>query len=691
MTAMKHQIRSLWVPVLLLHAALLGSHAYAQPAPKADSDVTLYDYVVKAGDSCAGIANRELGSRKGYRTIHKYNDLGPLPHHLKPGTILRLPRVNRTPDAILESRIGNVEYRKAAETIWGKAAKGMDIFRSWRVWSHKKSTAVLVFRDQSVLSLRDDTVVVIYGPSASDGKRKLVRAELETGSLRSRLAALESKLLVETESSSMELESGSTVITASRQTKRSTVSNHEGGSVAVRQANKRGKRRGFAVRVAAGKGTWVEAGKAPATPVDLPPAPELRKTAELHVALASTGVVLKGSWKPVAQAERYRVEVATDPNVRIVVAAFEVTKDVTSFEAQGLKPGRYYVSVATIDDKGLESAPSPRQPIEIALLDHKPLDGEQEAQLAQGSQLLAPDGMTCTGSDAPPTPTLALFKAGPVTVTCTRKDGTQSAPLSLEIRGSVIAWPGEQGEAAILTEGQDSELLLHSSPPLPPAAQLRLEADPGVRAEVVSIGPEGIRLVAHATSASSKNSAIRIFRSTDLGEFLLSTVTLNIQAVVPQPSKPESQPRVAIGVVAGEYLSNLEDEGPEPGNAPFLGARASFEVSGRFEVEAEVNIARRGAAAAEPYLFASNQLLFAWRQPIGASFFLRGRVGPTLWHNNDPEIAETTAIGMAAGVGMERTIGPGALRLDADSFAFAGANGRIRASISYQWDVDLLN
>ncbi len=682
--------RYMWIFAVLLHAALHSTTAAAQPATKAEANVTLYDYKVQPGDSCAGIAERELGSRKGYRTIHKYNNLGPLPHKLKAGDVLRLPKPNRTPDAILESRVGKVEYRKAAETIWGNAAKGMDIFRSWRVWSHKKSTAVLIFKDDSILSLRDDTVVVIYGPTAGDGKRKLVRAELETGSLRSRLAALESRLVVDTASSSVELSGGSSVISASGETKRSTVSNHEGGSVAVRQRKKRGTKKTPAVQVAAGKGTWVEAGKAPAPPRDLPPVPELRTAPQLQVALASTGVVLKGSWKPVMQASRYRVEVAIDPNVRIVVAAFEVTKDVTSFEAQGLKPGRYYVSVATIDDKGLESAPSPRQLTEIALLEHKPLDGEASGKLAQGSQLLAPTSLTCSSSEAEPTSSVALLSAGRTTIVCTSADGVTSHPLELEVDGSQIALSNEDSGAANIIRGQTRGVLLTSEPALAATAELRLETEPGISARVVSIGPEGIRLQVDATEASVETSTVRIFRSTEAGEFLLTTVTLDVrsaEALVEE--KPERQPRIAVGLVAGVYLSDLEDDGPTPNEAPFVGARASLEVSGRFEVEAEINIARR--AADEPYIFASNQVLFAWRQPIGASFFVRSRLGPSLWHNNDPEQVETTTIGLAGGLSIERSIGPGALRLDAGAAAFAGASNRLSGSISYQWNVDLLD
>ncbi len=677
-------------PQLVMAVCLtLGlSQASAQPAkavPAASENIELYDYTVKSGDTCAGIARRELGDRKAYKTIHKHNRMGPLPHRLEPGTVLKLPRIARTPDAVLESRVGKVEYRKATETLWVLAAKGMDIFRSWRVWSHKRSTAVLVFRDDSVLSLRNDTIVVIYGPSARDGKKQIVRAELETGSLRSRLAALESSLLVETDTSEVTLGSGSTVISATPAKNRAAISNHEGKSVSVRRrSRKKSARLAKAVTVAPGKGTWVDKDKEPAPPIDLPPSPELTKSPPLHVSLASSGTVLRGSWKPVQRAERYRVEVATDPNVRIVVAAFEVTKDVTSFEARGLNAGKYYVSVASIDDKGLESAPSPRQPVRVALLQHQPRPGQEH--MAQGSSLIASEGVKCTTGDASPSASLALRTPGAIAVRCTGPEGEQSAPLNLTVAGWQVDLAGQEGTTLTAPRAATTEFLLQPSPALRHGAKVTITGAEFASAEVLSAGPEGVRISLTPTSEAPARGDLHLSLDSEAGALPIATVTV----VVPPAAtkRPAVQRRVAVGLGAGAFYAGLETSEVDPSVAPYLGALASIQLVGRLELELETRLARRGSET--PSYFAHNQVLLAWRHKVSSSTFLRGRAGPSLWLHQDPGGTSVTELGLSAGIGLEQHVGNGALRFDFGGFALGGAPKRLSAGISYAWDMDLL-
>ncbi|MBL4634536.1 MAG: FecR domain-containing protein, partial [Kofleriaceae bacterium] len=313
------------LPFLAALAIALGSSTLASPLALAQpsSQVELYDYTVVPGDSCVGIATRELGARKAYKTIHKYNALGPTPHRLRPGSILRLPRRQTVADAKVSSAVGKVQFRKAVEPLWSKANFGQELYRSWRVWSQKKSTALVTFRDNSSVSLRSDTILVIYGPAGSNARQRIVRADLESGGLRTRLAALENKLIVQTESSRIELRGGSSVISADARTQSTSISNHEGRAMRV---NSRRKRRTKAVSVAPGKGTWVDRGKAPAPPRDLPEAPTLTTTSALALGLAHKGVAIHGQFTRVAAAEKYRVEIAIDPAVRIVLAAFELPK-----------------------------------------------------------------------------------------------------------------------------------------------------------------------------------------------------------------------------------------------------------------------------------------------------------------------------------------------------------------------------
>ena len=67
---------------------------------------------------------------------------------------------------------------------------------------------------------------------------------------------------------------------------------------------------------------------------------------------------------------------------------------------------------------------------------------------------------------------------------------------------------------------------------------------------------------------------------------------------------------------------------------------------------------------------------------------VRGRLGPVLWHNSDPDAENTSSLGATLSLGLERKLGPGALRLDAGAFAFGSATGRLGLSISYDFRVD---
>ena len=61
----------------------LAASASAQEKP---------DYTVVAGDTCEGVAKKVYGDPKRYDLLHEANpELGPMPHHLKAGMVLRTP------------------------------------------------------------------------------------------------------------------------------------------------------------------------------------------------------------------------------------------------------------------------------------------------------------------------------------------------------------------------------------------------------------------------------------------------------------------------------------------------------------------------------------------------------------------------------------------------------------------------
>ncbi len=704
----KHQHRSqgspkLSLPFLATLAIALAASYLASPVALAQpsSQVELYDYTVKAGDSCVGIATRELGGRKAYKTIHKYNALGPTPHRLRPGSILRLPRRQTVADAKISSAVGKVQFRKAVEPLWAKADFGQELYRSWRVWSQKKSTALVTFRDNSSVSLRSDTILVIYGPASSNARQRIVRADLESGGLRTRLAALENKLVVQTESSRIELRGGSSVISANAKSHNTSISNHEGRSMRVKS---RRKRRTKEVSVAPGKGTWVDLGKAPAPPRDLPEAPTLTTTSALALGLAHKGVAIHGQFTPVASAEKYRVEIAIDPAVRIVLAAFELPKTTTSFSALGLPPGDYYLSVAAIDDKGLESIPSTRVRVQAVTLQVvNPDNSVRPARennsdekiaptntLALGSLLKLPQGLQCRRSGVEASPdTLAITASGEWKIQCS-SDGKAWSQLHVLVPSSAIAIASSKQFDDGIPRGVRTEIELQSDSPIAPGTTFRLETHVGLQAEILSIEGERIRISVLPSSSAGNAETIQIFQNTAAGDIEVATLALAIRSPARDESPLRNESAAAskndilwVAALAGVLTSSFADDSSS-GETAFLGIRTSLTLRESVSVELESILGySNGDSNGKSNTIASNRLYARW-QVSDKSISFHSRVGIALWHNPRLDQEDLTRVGMGLGLGLVRELGYGQLRLDVDGFAGGGATGLVSGMISYQ-------
>jgi FecR protein len=422
----------------LLTWILAGAPAEAAPA-------ATRDYVVKPGDTCLAIAERELGDRAGYRKLHELNPgLGALPHNLVPGTILKLPAASGTapPDARLSRAQGVVRFRKPELEHWDAAAAGLDLFRAWRIRSNARSSADVVFRDNSLLAMRENTIVVIFGATAPSAASRHTEAVLETGGLESKLtAASRTHLVVRTPSSEARLAAGRSLVTVdSRGT--SIVANHAGTPVAVRGVDARRRPTGASVAVTAGMGSKVEPQQPPSPPRKLPPPPAWPAGPDRFIDLGAAGATVAMRWTPVTAAAHYRVEILAAGGGELVSA--EVPARVTSFEAHRLPPGDYVARVSTIDADRFESVRSPDRAFRVVTAQvfapgaSQPLtpppppaaaSTAAEApdltlptpalRLARGSRVVAPDGMTCGLAAEPGRPELTLTGVGEVAITCT--------------------------------------------------------------------------------------------------------------------------------------------------------------------------------------------------------------------------------------------------------------------------------
>lgn len=496
----------------------------AAPAPAAGT-VETFEYTVRDGDTCAAIAKRFFGDAKRYDIIHQYNPgMGPTPHDLKAGRILILPKVatakNSGPDAEVTASRRRVEARAANEDAWRLAAIGLDLFRGWRVNTLPKASAELTFRDTSVLELRENTLVIIFGSTQTSARRTTTEASLDRGALRSRLGELSggASLKVEMPAASAELEGGRALVTVD-DAGTSRLANHGKGKASVADRPKVKKKKPKAVKVAGGMGSKVEAGKTPTPPHRLPPAPAWAPEQRTRfVSIPAAGASVAASWVAEPKAASYRIEVARKPDGRDVVADAVAPGTVTAVELHGLPPGEYWMSVASIDRDKFEGIPNDALALRVVegamvLPDGTAFalpapDADTDATAAaldvpRGTILRAPAGLTCRLGDATPAAEVTLVDPGTASVSCTESEGGAIAKLDVDVLPWTLALP--EGAPAVVplvvAEPRDVEFSLASASYS--IAALQVDAPAGIRVGApVSLGDGRWRVQLTADAAT---------------------------------------------------------------------------------------------------------------------------------------------------------------------------------------------
>lgn len=456
-----------------------------------DSDVELYDYTVKKGDSCAKIAKREFGSRKAYDRIHEHNpDMGPTPHKLVPGEVLKLPREKVKPDAQVTASERQVEARSPSDTGWKSAGQGFDLFRGWRVSTLEKAFAEVTFRDTSRIYMRENTLVIIYGGTDGAARRTSTTAKLDKGALRSRLGELSGgkTLAVETPSSNTELTGGSALITVDPEGT-SRVANHGGGKAKVR-SGKGGK----AVNVPERMGSKVKKGKAPSAPKPLPATPTwASENASTYVIPDGASGTITGGWDSVPKAETYRVEVGRMAQGGFIMTSVKVPKSATAFEVHGLPTGEYFATVAAVDNDAFESPPSRLYKTKVvstklvaptgdAVSVPAPDAGHAMApvRVLPGARFDAPQGLTCGLGTQELGPTVVASGAGVQSVRCEDAAGKAAGGFEVDVIEIQVAKAGDR-EAGAFTVRRGASTTL----------DLALSSDGELPAELAVRAPEG--------------------------------------------------------------------------------------------------------------------------------------------------------------------------------------------------------
>jgi len=429
--------------------------AFFLAAPASNPDIELYDYTVKEGDTCARIAKQEFGSRKAYDRIHKHNPgMGPTPHKLVPGSVLKLPREKVSPDARVTASERQVEARSPSDSVWKAASQGFELFRGWRVSTLERAFAEVTFRDTSRIYMRENTLVIIYGGTQGTARRTSTTAKLDKGALRSRLGELSGgkSLTVETPSANTELEGGSSLITVDAEGT-SRVANHGGGRAKV-SSGKRGK----AIDVPERMGSKVKTGKAPTPPKPLPDTPKWASdNASTFLIPDGASGTIAGKWSSVPKAETYRIEVGRMAQGGFVMTSVQVPKTATAFEVHGLAPGEYFATVAAVDDDFFESPPSRLYETKVITTNivaptgaavAVPPSGEGKpmapVRVLPGTRIDVPSGMSCGLGDAEPGPQVVAAGAGVQPVHCRDTAGKPVGGFSLDVIAVQVAQAGDE-------------------------------------------------------------------------------------------------------------------------------------------------------------------------------------------------------------------------------------------------------
>lgn len=576
-------------PALLPLLSLAASVSAATVPAIAAAQTANSEYTTKAGDDCVGIAVRAYGDRRAVELIHKANpQMGPAPHVIKPGTVLKLPPKEGVPSGP-DARVTFVRNKVTVQAAATKNAEVNDpLFRTNRVSTANASSANVTFRDETQIRIGEESLVIILGDVQGAAKKQPADATLVEGSLQARLGELSGKkgLTVDTESGArVSLGAGSALVgvDASKATRLAV----HAGSAAVAAAAAQ-------IKVPTGFGSKVDKGKVPTPPRPLPAVPTWA-SAPPEVVFARTGGAGSvhaayadpaPSGKP--KATSFRVKVARDAAMDDIVTDTVVPATVTKLDAQNLSPGSYFVRVSAIDDDKFESAPGPTAKVVVA-------DVHLVETTPGRAKLVVPAGIVCT-------------LAGETGIDDV--DGTRNHALSCAIDAKD---PNGRGGDVARAPG---------TTPIPPISKAFLatatwrDADPRAGRGTVEI--------ALADSAGSPVAAEGAKATASNGVEVESVATdgSTVRVVVRFPPTPRpfvvTVTRGAIVAESGVLRVPAPPEDAPRGEAPTTGRPRGFEIS----LSGGLDVLLSGHAGRHLSLGT------AYRAPVGKS--LAVAIGPTV-------------------------------------------------------------
>jgi hypothetical protein len=279
---------------------------------------------------------------------------------------------------------------------------------------------------------------------------------------------------------------------------------------------------------------------------------------------------VKASWKPVSQANSFRVEVSRTRRQLDVLFSKKVPASITSLEMRNLPPGDYFVSIVSIDDDKFESIPSKLRKLRVLALGAEPGEIVGENKVLLGATLDAPRGATCAVGDADATETLTMTKVGEQHITCGADD--TSATMTTQVVAPTAVRVASDEQNTSIRPGALETFDVQFEPGLPQGVEARTAE--GLEAKPMQVGPKKMRVnLTAAPEAAAGRSEISLI----YGDVVLGTFDVEIK----EPERAEAGG--AAQAVSAEYLAftllGYDAVGADPfWNDAVAGAGATLEV-----------------------------------------------------------------------------------------------------------------
>jgi hypothetical protein len=320
---------------------------------------------IRPGDTLEGLAVRFLGDSRRWPELHVLNPRILDPHWIYPGRKVRIPlqRPAAQPNAQVVVVSNRVETLPAP-IDWSNVDPGDLLLERDGLRTYEQSTARLVFDDGSTANVAESSLVFIrrQTPAAAPAPRKEI--EIEAGQ-----AEFETAAGVPAPPE-IEVVVGPTRTTTRAAEGGGAKSRHRlaGESAQVMLYDGRGEvhAAGARVELAAGTGTTVRPGAAPARPERLLAAPALVAPAD-GVELAANAAELELEWREVPGASTYLLEVCGDSHCGAVlrrVADLRTTRHRLAVPARRA----LYWRVTAVGGSGLDGYPSPARSLRPPLV-----------------------------------------------------------------------------------------------------------------------------------------------------------------------------------------------------------------------------------------------------------------------------------------------------------------------------------